>query len=257
MIDTHTHLYLPEFDADGREQAVDRAVEAGVEMMIFPNVNVGTIAAMKSLHAARPELTRMAMGLHPTELEGDWRRSLQTVLDELEKGGYVGVGEIGMDLYWDRSQEREQREVFIAQLEAAKRLGLPVIIHCREALPQTLECIREAGAGEERLLFHCFTAGQEEVRAIRKACPGAMFGIGGVVTYKSARSLRDCLAEIGLDHIVLETDSPYLTPVPHRGKRNESAYLPYVCRQIAATLGVDEIAVEAATDANARQLFLT
>lgn len=252
MIDTHSHPYLPNFP-EGGAAVIDRALDAGVSHIVMPNVDATTIAPMMQLLKERPGATSVAMGLHPTEV-GDDRES---VIDEMEKlleeGGFVAVGEVGMDLYWDKTREWEQREAFGRQLKIAQRLSLPVIIHCREALDATLEVIREAGV-DVPLIFHSFTGSREDVRKIREICD-PYFGINGVVTFKNAQPLREALPEIGLGRLLLETDSPYLAPVPFRGKRNESSYLGYICRTIAATLGVSEEEIERATDLNAAKVF--
>lgn len=255
MIDTHTHLYVPEFSDCGGAAAVDRALESGVEAMILPNIDVDSIEALRSLHASRPDSTYMAMGLHPTELGDDLSASLSRIEEELFRGGYIAVGEVGIDLHWDTSRLSEQKEAFRTQLRWARRLGLPVIIHSRDAFRDTSECLRAEGMGLHPLVLHSFTGGVDDVRFMRRSVPDAYFGINGVVTYKNAASVREAVVEIGLDRILLETDSPYLAPVPYRGKRNESSYLGAICSRIAETLGVSAAEVEAATDANARALF--
>lgn len=247
---------MPEFDSDGCEAAVRRAVEAGVGLMVFPNVDVETAGRMQELHRMQPEHTLMAMGLHPTELGEDVKGRLAAVREMLYGGGYVAVGEVGIDLYWDTSRREEQMDVFTEQLRWARELGLPVIIHCREGLAETLECIERAEASGMTLVFHSFTGTAADAERILRDVPGAMFGINGVVTFKSARELREVLPHIGIDRILLETDSPYLAPVPHRGKRNESAYLPAVCAKVAEVLGMTPEEVERVTDANARRVFL-
>lgn len=261
MIDTHTHLYLPEFSDDGAvhdggKQAVCRAFDAGVSRLVFPNVGLDTIAPMKELAARHPGRIAMAMGLHPTEVRESWQPDLDAVLRELDNGLYVAVGEVGIDLYWDKTFLREQQEVFSRQLLAAKQHRLPVIIHCREGLGETLSCIRETGAASEvPLVFHSFTGTADDVRRIRAVVPDALFGINGVCTFRNAASVREALPEISLGRMLLETDSPYLAPVPRRGRRNESAFLPYIAAQIAQTLGVSSDEVIEATDRNAAALF--
>lgn len=252
MIDTHTHLYLPEFEDGGRE-AVTRALGAGVTHLVFPNVDSATIAPMMELHRSFPETTSVAMGLHPTEVGDDWQQILSEMESMITGGGFVAVGEVGMDLYWDKSRLSDQLAAFAAQLRIAGRYRLPVIIHCREALEETLSVIAEVNPTVP-LIFHSFTGTVENVRRIREVCD-PMFGINGVVTFKNARELREALPGIGLDHILLETDSPYLAPVPHRGKRNESSYLGNIRNQIASTLGVTPETVDCATEANTRKIF--
>lgn len=252
MIDTHTHPYLQEFEEGGTE-AVKRAIDAGVTHMVLPNVDTSTIGPMMNLHRLFPEKTSVAMGLHPTEVGEDWEETVAMMENLLENGDFCAVGEAGLDLYWDATGEQRQREAFRRQLQNAERLRLPVIIHCREALEQVLEEISEVKPTVP-LLFHSFTGGPEEVRKIREVAD-PMFGINGVVTFKNAASLREALPQIGIDRIVLETDAPYLAPVPHRGKRNEPAYITSTCRCVAATLGMTYEEVERITDSNAREFF--
>lgn len=268
MIDTHTHLYLSEFNIDGDSPgaAVDRAVEAGVDLMIMPNVDLSTIPQLRSLAVSRPDSVRMAMGLHPTEVPAYWHEAVDRIEAELkgpDSASFVAVGEIGMDLYWDASLRKEQMEAFDRQTRLGAELGLPLIIHCREALDETLEVLEGLPAPPPAVVMHCFggTAGDVELIRHRAASiPEIFFGIGGVVTFKKS-SLPDALPAIGLDHIVLETDSPYLAPVPFRGRRNESSYLPAIAAKIGSHLfpglGADAAtaAVAEATTANALRLF--
>lgn len=253
LIDTHTHLYLPEFQPES-EQTVRRAIDAGVGMMVFPNVDLSTIGPMKSLARKFPDNIRMAMGLHPTEVNADWKDALHIVREELcaPDSSYIGVGEIGMDLYWDRTFEREQMLALEEQCQWALEKDLPVIIHNREALDPVLEVISSFG-GRLRGVFHSFGGSRSDVERI-KSSGDFYFGINGIVTFKNS-SLRGVLPVIGIDRIVLETDSPYLAPVPKRGKRNESSYIIHVGAFVGQALGksLDEIAD--ITSANARKLF--
>lgn len=254
LIDTHTHLYLPEFDIDGGgEAAVRRALDAGVEHMIFPNVDLTSIEPMRLLHAKFPESTSMAMGLHPTEVGESWRDDLAQVEAELRshRHDYVAVGEIGIDLYWDKTFAEQQMQVLERQMQWAQEMNLPVIIHCREGLDQTLEVLQ--GFGSSRGVMHSFGGTPEDVERIRSVVD-YHFGINGIVTFKNSK-LRDTLPAITLDRLLLETDSPYLAPVPHRGKRNESAYIVATASVVAQALGVAPQDVAAATSANARGLF--
>lgn len=256
MIDTHCHLYMEQF-AGEESAAVRRALDAGVSHMVFPNVDAGSIAPMKALHALYPEATSMAMGLHPTEVRDDWSEVLDAMERELDTGRYVAIGEIGMDLYWEQTGKELQQQAFRRQLRWAVERGLPVLIHCREALDPLLEILRdekERGVTLPPLVFHSFTGGVEDVRRIREVCD-PLFGINGVVTFKNAPALREALPEIGLDRMLLETDAPYLAPVPHRGQRNESAYIPDICARIAQELSLPAAAVSAQTDANWRRLL--
>ena len=206
-----------------------------------------------ALHHRFPDHTSVAMGLHPTEVGDDW----ETVVDDMERllddGGFVAVGEVGIDLYWEKDRKAEQMQAFARQLRIASRLNLPVIIHCREALEETLQVISEVHP-DVPLIFHSFTGSPDDVRRIREVCD-PMFGINGVVTFKNAKEIREALPLIGLDHILLETDAPYLAPVPFRGRRNEPAYVTHTCAKIAEVIGVSPEEVEKATDMNAKKLF--
>ena len=252
MIDTHTHPYLSQFEEGGAD-AVTRAIDNGVAHMVLPNVDASTIEPMMALHHRFPDHTSVAMGLHPTEVGDDW----ETVVDDMERllddGGFVAVGEVGIDLYWEKDRKAEQMQAFARQLRIASRLNLPVIIHCREALEETLQVISEVQP-DVPLIFHSFTGSPDDVRRIREVCH-PMFGITGVVTFKNAKEIREALPMIGLDHILLETDAPYLAPVPFRGRRNEPAYVTHTCAKIAEVIGVSPEEVEKATDMNAKKLF--
>lgn len=252
MIDTHTHLYLPEFP-DGGDEQVRNAIDAGVDHLVFPNVDMSTVQPMLALHDRFPSNTSVAMGLHPTEIKENWKDIVKDMLQLIEKGGFVAVGEVGMDLYWDKTFRDEQMSAFAEQLQIAESTRLPVIIHCREALDDTLAVIKDVNP-TVRLIFHSFTGTPNDVGRIREVCD-PMFGINGVVTFKNAKSIRDSLPEIGIDSILLETDSPYLSPVPNRGKRNESANIPYICSKVAETLQLTIEDVDNATSTNARNTF--
>ena len=255
MIDTHTHLYLPEFEGkDYGVFAVDRALESGVDHLILPNVDFSTVDPMKKLHSARPLVTSMAIGLHPTEVDDRTvEAQLEFVRDELESlDTYIAVGEVGIDLYWDKTHGERQMEVFEAQLQLAVQNKLPVIIHCRDGLDETLEVMQ----GVDNLpgaVFHSFGGTITDVEKVRRF-GDFYFGINGIVTFKNS-GLAPVLPVIGQDRLLLETDSPYLTPVPHRGKRNESSYLPFIAAKIADTLGMTIEEIDTVTTRNATELF--
>ena len=253
MIDTHTHLYLPEFEEPSAgENAVRRALLAGVEKMIFPNVDLSTIKPMEQLAAKFPNSVYCAMGLHPTEVATSWRDDLSIIFDRFEiNQSYVAVGEVGIDLYWDKTHRHEQVEAFAMQVDKAITLDLPVIIHCREGLEEVIGVLRQFP--QARAVFHSFGGTIEDVENIRKV-GDYYFGINGIVTFKNSK-LRDVLPVIGLERLLLETDSPYLAPVPKRGKRNESAFLPYICAHIAQALNLTASQVDGATTSNACMLF--
>ncbi len=256
MIDTHTHLYLPDFGPDGAE-VVDRAVAAGVDLMVLPGVDAGSIPQIRALHELRPEATVMCAGLHPTEVKPETCNSqLQTISDELtaNRADYVAVGEIGLDLYWDQSLLPLQLDAAEAQLDLADRLGLPAIIHCRDAMPQMLDLLRARNGRLPRLVLHCYSGSAVDVDALRRIQPDVMFGIGGVLTFKKS-PLPAIVPHIGLNSILLETDAPWLAPVPMRGKQNESAFVPYIAASLADIFGVPISTVDEITTGNARAFF--
>lgn len=262
MIDTHTHLYMENFTAeapDGDAQAVDRALEAGVECMILPCVDRESASQVAELHCKRPGCTLTAMGLHPTEAGDDWREELDDILEILRPTKPVAIGETGIDLYWSDNNIEHQKDSFIAQLLLGAEENLPVIIHCREAVDQCCECILKAQSLREGqplspLIFHSFTGSPEDVRKIRSVCD-PYFGINGVVTFKNSGSVPSSVREIGIGRLLLETDSPYLSPVPKRGRRNESANLPYINEKIAFELGLTPESTAEATTRNAKEVF--
>lgn len=253
MIDTHTHIYLSESFQEGPSEAVDRADAVGVEMMILPAVDRESAAEIVILHNARPDNTRTAMGLHPTEVGENWQEELDEIIELLSSTNPVAIGEVGIDLYWDDSNLRLQKDAFVAQIQLAKRLNLPVIIHCREGLDVCLECLQKASP-ETPLIFHSFTGSPEDVKRIREICD-PYFGINGVVTFKNSGSLPEAIKEIGIDRILLETDSPYLAPVPKRGRRNESSYIPFINLKVAEILGLTPEDVDLITTQNAKTIF--
>lgn len=253
MTDTHTHIYDSEAFPEGPEAVVERAMEAGVKRFVLPNVNVESVKPLLTLHHARPECTYVAAGLHPCDATDQWRGQLDTIMSAFEDEKPVAIGEIGIDLYWEKETLDRQKRVFEAQITIARKKGLPLIIHCREALEHTLEILHKFGKNVPAV-FHSFTGSPEQVRAIREA-GDYFFGINGVVTFKNAPALRAALPKIGIDRILLETDSPYLAPVPHRGRRNESAYIPDICAKVAEVLNMDMEKVVAITDSNASNFF--
>lgn len=253
LFDTHTHLYLPEFDSD-RPEMMRRALEAGVARMMLPNVDLSTIGQMRRLHSDYPEQTIMAMGLHPTEIGLGWRETLGIVHDELCASplDYKAVGEVGIDLYWDTTHREAQMEAFAEQIGWALELNLPVIIHCREGLDETLEVLASF-SDKPRAVFHSFGGSADDVERILNA-GDYYFGINGIVTFKNSH-LRETLPAIPADRLLLETDAPYLAPVPYRGKRNESAYMIQTAGAVAASLGKDIEEIAGLTTRNAEIFF--
>lgn len=251
IVDTHTHLYLDEFQPTSAD-AVRRAIDAGVGKMIIPNVDCSTIKPMKQLQSAFPQHVAMAMGLHPTDVGENWENDLAVIYEELQSADYVAVGEIGIDMYWDKTFRNQQMEVFARQIQWATERSLPIIIHCRDGLDEVLDVLDSV----EKMpvgVFHSFGGTVEDVERIRQR-GDFFFGINGIVTFKNSK-LREVLPAIGLNRILLETDAPYLAPVPHRGKRNESAYIIHTAAYIADLFGVPLSEVENITTASATALF--
>lgn len=253
MIDTHTHIYDPEAFKEGADKAVERALNSGIKKLILPNVNSKSADSVISLHQSFPLCTSVAAGLHPCDAKENWREELNDIFKKFEQVSICAIGEIGIDLYWDSTYLDRQKELFITQISIAREKSVPMIIHCREALDVTLEILDKYGK-DVPAVFHSFTGKPQDVEKIREV-GDYYFGINGVVTFKNASSLRESLEEIGMNRILLETDSPYLAPVPYRGRRNESSYLPLICEKIADIMHVDSSLVEQHTDINAKDLF--
>lgn len=251
-VDTHAHLYDEAFDADF-EETIERIKGNGVIKCIFPGIDSSTFSRQSSAAAKCGNFVAQAMGLHPTSVGENWEKELQFVFDEVEKGGYVAVGEIGMDGYWSKEFIVEQKEVFGQQLKMAYRKGLPVIIHAREATEEIFDVLDSLKGEVPPGVFHAFSGSYETYERIC-SYGNFMVGIGGVVTYKNA-GVAKSIERIPLEKILLETDSPYLTPVPFRGKRNESSYLVYIAEKIAQVKGCTLEEVAAATTANAFKMF--
>ena len=251
LIDTHTHIYDHQFSLD-RNEAVRRALDAGVKMMLLPNVDASTVAPMLELYGLYPDCTRMMMGLQPEEVKEDYKGVLSLMEKELERGIYVGVGEVGLDFYWDATYEKQQLDAFETQLDWAKQLHLPLSIHCRNAFDKMVKILEKKQDGGLRGIMHCFTGTEEEAKAYLDL--GFHLGLGGVTTYKNC-DVKDFLPDLPLDKIVLETDAPYLAPVPCRGKRNEPAFLVHTAQRIADILQMPVEELAAVTTANAKSLF--
>lgn len=252
LIDTHAHLYSAKFD-DDREAMLARAAAAGVGKLFLPNVDHDSIAAMDALAAAHPDRCFAMMGLHPCSVGADNAASLEEVERLLRTGRYCAVGEIGIDLYWDKTFLAQQQEAFRQQVRWAKELRLPVAIHCRESFAEVIAIVEEEHGGALTGVFHCFTGTPAQARRVM-ALDGFFLGIGGVVTYPKG-GLFETLRDVGAERCVLETDAPYLAPVPHRGKRNESGYLPLIAARLAEAVGASVEEIARITTANAEQLF--
>ncbi len=250
LIDSHCHLYLQEFK-DDIEDVMKRAGDAGVQKFYLPAVDSGTTDAMFMLEQQYPGICLAMMGLHPCSVKEDYKTELALVKEWLGKRKFPAVGEIGLDFYWDKTFIKEQYEAFHEQISLAMANELPIVIHTREAMDETIAVVKEY-EGKIKGIFHCFGGTVEQANEIISL--GFHLGIGGVLTYKKS-GLAEVIREIGLEHIVLETDAPYLTPVPFRGKRNESSYLKYISEKIAEIKGISVYEVAAVTSANASKIF--
>ena len=250
LIDTHCHLYLEEFRQDS-DEVIKRAIAAGVDRFYLPAVDSITTVDMLKLETQYPGVCIPMMGLHPCSVKDNYVAEMELVNSWLTNRKFAAIGEIGLDFYWDKTFIKEQYYVFNRQIELAIQYDLPIVIHTRDAMAETIDVIKNY-KGKARGIFHCFGGSLEEANHIIDL--GFYMGIGGVVTYKKS-GLAEVIKQIGLQNIVLETDSPYLTPVPFRGKRNESSYLKYIVEKIAEikSLTVEEVAT--ATSANALKVF--
>jgi TatD DNase family protein len=251
LIDTHTHLYSNTFLSD-IDDVLQRAESEGVYRFYLPAIDSETHDAMLKLEAQHPGKCLAMMGLHPCSVGADVEKELALVQDWLSKRSFKAVGEIGLDYYWDKTFVQQQEAAFHQQIEWALHYKLPIVIHSRESMTDSIRVVREHQKGALGGIFHCFTGSLEEAQEILDL--GFYLGIGGVVTYKNTH-LREVIKALSLDKIVLETDSPYLTPVPFRGKRNESSYLKYVAHQIAEVKNMPVEEVAAITSANAQKIF--
>jgi TatD DNase family protein len=251
LIDTHCHLYDSAFDGD-RDLMIQRALENGVHRFYLPAIDRKSEQAMLDLEKCYPDICFAMQGLHPCSVNANVEEDLRHVHQSLTGRAFAAVGEIGLDFYWDRSFEKQQYEAFHRQIDWALHFELPIIIHSRESMEQTINVVREHQKGNLRGIFHCFNDDEQSAREIVEL--GFYLGIGGTITYKNSK-LPAVLKNIGLDHIVLETDAPYLPPVPFRGKRNESGYIMYVAEKLAGISGVDIQEVAKTTTNNALKIF--
>ncbi|MCW8333180.1 TatD family hydrolase [Vibrio paucivorans] len=251
MIDTHAHIYATEFDQD-RDQVVQRALEQGIENILLPNIDLDSIQPMLAAEAAYPEVCRSMMGLHPCYVDANVNDTLATIHSWFDKHNFIAVGEIGIDLYWDKTYKAEQEMAFVTQLNWAKEMNLPVVIHTRDSIEETLTLLKGEQDGSLSGVFHCFGGSLEEAKAINDL--GFHLGLGGVSTFKNG-GMDKVIPHLNLDYVILETDCPYLAPVPHRGKRNEPAYTSLVAQRVADLRELSLEQVDQFTTANARALF--
>ncbi|MEK6780501.1 MAG: TatD family hydrolase [Bacteroidota bacterium] len=251
FIDTHAHIYTEEFDAD-REDMLTHSEEEGVDKIFMPNVDHASIDRMMEVELKHHNRCIAMMGLHPCSVKGDFQKELYLVEQWLAKRKFSAIGEMGTDLYWDKTFWDQQKEAFSIQVGWAKQHNLPLVIHSRESISETIELLEPQLNDKLTGVFHCFSGNLEQAKKIIDM--GFYLGIGGVVTFKNG-GLDKVLPEIDLKHIVLETDSPYLAPVPHRGKRNEPAYIALIAQKISELKKISLETLTQATTANAQSLF--
>lgn len=251
LIDTHAHIYSEEF-IDDVDQVVQHAYDNDVKKIILPNIDSASIKRLTDLSDAYPHLLYPLMGLHPTSVSMDYFEELQAIEYWLEKRKFYGIGEIGIDLYWNNTYLNEQKDAFRHQVRLAVSMHLPIVIHLRDSFEEVYAIIKEEQNGNLRGVFHCFSGDETEARKIIDL--GFLLGIGGIITFKNS-NLKKVIKNISVNNLVLETDAPYLTPVPKRGKRNESAYLVYVAQAVAGVYDISVEQVAKITTNNARNLF--
>ena len=251
IIDTHTHIFVEEFDLD-RAEVIQRAKDVGVEKFVLPNIDSQSISALKKTVAEYPDEMLPLMGLHPTSVKENWQEELEIIKQELDKGSYKGIGEIGIDLYWDKTFIKEQQEVFQTQLRWAKQKNLAVSIHIRNAFDEVFEIVEQEKSPQLTGVFHCFTGTLEQAQ--RAIDLNFYLGIGGVVTFKNGK-IDKFLHEIPLHNLVVETDAPWLSPTPFRGKRNEPAYIKYVVDKLQEIYQMDRKELECVLFNSGNNLF--
>jgi len=252
LIDTHTHLYLEQFDND-RELVMEAARDAGIGKMFLPNIEHAHTGKLLEMCLQYPEVCYPMTGLHPTHVKDDWPKELELIRNSLKNQQFYGIGETGIDLYWDKSTLEWQQQSFREHISMAKEFNLPIIIHARDSFDEILEILEAENSKKLFGIFHCFTGTLEQAERILKL-QGFKLGIGGVVTFKNS-GLDKVVAGIDLSNIVLETDSPYLAPAPFRGKRNESAYLVKIAEKLAEIYNLPFDDIERITTKNARLVF--
>ncbi len=251
FIDTHAHIYSEEFNAD-RDSIIRKAYEEGVHKIYMPNIDHTSIDGMMELENKYPQQCISMMGLHPCYVKKDFEKELYLVEDWLNKRRFSAIGEIGIDLYWDKTFLSQQEEALKIQIALAEKHKLPIVIHCRNSFRETIDVIKSIKSEQLSGVFHCFSGTKEEAEEVISI--GFKIGIGGVATFKNG-GLDKILPEINLEHIVLETDSPYLAPIPFRGKRNEPSYIPLIAKKLAEIKNITSEEVELITTKNALELF--
>ena len=252
LTDTHTHLYSKSFEADGG-QLIRNAISSGVQRFFLPNIDSESIPGLFRVEKQFPENCFAMMGLHPCSVNESYQQELRVMEHWLGKRKFAAVGEIGIDLYWDKTFFEQQQDAFRTQIQWAKKLGLPYVIHSRNAFDETMAIVNEFRGDNIKAIFHCFSGTVEQAEQVI-AAGNFKLGIGGVVTFKNS-GLDKVVEAIGLEHLVLETDAPYLAPLPHRGKRNEPGYLLLIAQKIAEIKKVSVEEVAAVTTRNSRDVF--
>ena len=251
ITDTHTHLYSESFDSD-RNEVIDRAIENGITRFFIPSIDSSYIESMYDLEKQYPENIFLMAGLHPTHVKHDYKNELSIIVRQLEERSFFAIGEIGIDLYWDKTMLREQQDAFRFQIQLAKKYSLPIVIHCRDAFNEVFEVLELEKSDDLNGIFHCFTGTLEQAK---KAISYNMkLGIGGVVTFKNGK-IDQYLSKIPISEIVLETDAPYLSPTPFRGKRNESAYLLHILEKVASIYKLERDVIARITTQNSIDIF--
>jgi len=251
ITDTHTHLYSESFDTD-RNEVIDRAIENGITRFFIPSIDSSYIESMYDLEKQYPEHIFLMAGLHPTHVKHDYKNELSIIVRQLEQRSFFAIGEIGIDLYWDKTMLREQQDAFRFQIQLAKKYSLPIVIHCRDAFNEVFEILDLEKSDDLNGIFHCFTGTLEQAK---KAISYNMkLGIGGVVTFKNGK-IDQYLSKIPISEIVLETDAPYLSPTPFRGKRNESAYLLHILEKVASIYKLERDVIARITTQNSIDIF--
>ena len=251
IIDTHTHLYLKQFK-DDIDKVIQRSIDKGINKFIFPAIDSTHFDDMHDLKNKYPGSIYLMSGLHPVDVKENFKEELEFVVNSLKSHSYVAIGEIGIDLYWDKTYLKQQQHAFEFQIRLAIKNDLPIVIHCREAFDEIFEILDKENCPKLRGVFHCFTGTLEQ--ANRAIDLGFVLGIGGVVTFKNG-GIDKFLSQIDLKHIVLETDSPYLAPVPFRGKRNESSYITYIIDKLSEIYGLPIKEIASVTTKNAEKVF--
>ena len=251
LIDTHTHIYLEEFD-DDRDEVIVRSLSSGIEKLFLPNIDSGSIENMLALAEKYPKICYPMIGLHPGSVSENFLDELELLKTYFDKNKFIGVGEIGIDLYWDKTYKNEQEKAFEIQLNWAKEYSLPVVIHARESFNEIYKVLDKVYENGMKGVFHSFTGSSKDVEKIKEY--DFYYGINGILSFKNSH-LPNILKSIPKNRLLLETDSPYLAPMPKRGKRNESSFLKYTCEKLAETLSIEVKEVEEFTTRNALDLF--